>query len=131
MISLSECDHIYMYDHIFIITRGRPKTITLPMWSIYRNQALMADTLKKTFRMFSFFTKCAQQFVWDTNTDLETSEYLVLSWPTFHSIRTSLDTVHNWRQFVGLNDSPVHKCLPTSIEHSFIFSNQFLKMFNI
>lgn len=54
MISLSECDHIYMYDHIFIITRGRLKTITLPMWSIYRNQALMADTLKKTFRMFSY-----------------------------------------------------------------------------
>ena len=99
----------------------------------FRNQALMANTLKKTFRVFCylFSTKCAQKFVWDTNTDLETSEYLVLSWPTFHSIRTSLDTVHNWHQFVGLNDSPVHKCLPTSIEHSFIFSNQFLKMFNI
>lgn len=69
MISLSECDHIYMYDHIFIITRGRPKTITLPMWSIYRNQALMADTLKKTFRMFSYlFLQNVHNNLYETQT---------------------------------------------------------------
>ena len=61
-------------------------------------------------------------------THLDIKAYFLFSWPTFQRVSTSFDKVHSWRQFVGLNDSPEHSCLPTSTEHNFTLSNQFLKV---
>ena len=68
MISLSECDQIYIYDYILIVTRGgqRPSHFSC---EAFKNQALMADTLKKTFRMFCYlFLQNVHNNLYETQT---------------------------------------------------------------